>query len=74
MKKVSKSSKSNEKMFLNIRLPMFLMDRINSECSRLGMNKTAYIIMVLNSYFEGRDIMKLSGASQEQIDSLTVDK
>lgn len=69
MKKVIK--KSNEKLFLNIRLPRFLMDKINNECDRLGMNKTAYVIMILNSYFEGRDLLKMGGMKENDIDTLT---
>lgn len=65
------SKKSNEKINLNIRLPRFIMQRIESDCSRLGMNKTAYVIMVLNSYFEGRDILKMGGLKDSEIDSLS---
>lgn len=67
MKKVVK--KSNEKIFLNIRLPKFLMAKIDNECARLGMNKTAYVIMILNSYFEGRDLLKMGGMKDNEIDN-----
>lgn len=71
-KSIKKSSKkSTEKVFLNIRIPKFIMDNINSECNRLGLNKTSYIIMVLNSYFEGRDILKMGGYKDSEIDELS---
>lgn len=71
-KSVKKSTKkSTEKVFLNIRLPKFLMDNIVSECERLGLNKTSYVIMVLNSYFEGRDILKMGGYKDSEIDELS---
>lgn len=69
---VKKSNKkSTDKVFLNIRLPKFLMDNIDSECARLGLNKTSYVIMVLNSYFEGRDILKMGGYKDSEIDELS---
>lgn len=67
--KISKNE--SKKINLNIRLPKFIMEKIENECSRLGMNKTAYVIMVLNSYFEGRDILKMGGLKDSEIDSLS---
>lgn len=58
--KTKSLKKSNDKVVLNIRLPKFLMEKVNVECDRLGMNKTSYVIMILNSYFDGLDMLRLS--------------
>ena len=53
----------------NISLPDEVMNRLDSEAKKLGLNRSAYISMALNVKWQGEDAIKLMPQMIEAINT-----